>query len=194
MKGEFPYKLSITTVSRIDYYHPYHHHGIKPLAYNFLLEKASSIFGRHFQWDPPALIAPLQVDSFSHCAYLIHELRNRGLQLNLSSPGEMKVFFPHLLKRTKHFFRDALFLMSGYVGEEIPISAFRENFPSIDGDFPIKLLTFKKIFLEQEEKVDSLLAAYEVLLNTLSTAYDLLVTHVTQLTTESASQSASLMA
>ena len=137
IKKIFPYKLSITLVTKKDFLNSYHHHGIKPIHYRMNLHNSSiSLLQKKiFEISSPPY-EMLKVDCFYHIGYLVHDLRLRRISLNRRDLKEMETFLIHLVKRTKHIIRDSIYLLEGYSEEEINKERFIRCFPDLDEDFP----------------------------------------------------------
>lgn len=143
IKQIFPYKLTITVVSKNDFFSTYHHHGIKPTYYSYSLSSAISLLQKTSDRKHKLKLKDLQLDCISNISYLIHDLRTRNILLDINNKTILIEFFCHLIKRAKHIIRNAIFIMTGHVDEEIDIRLFKKCFPIIDNEFPNDLKKYK---------------------------------------------------
>jgi len=135
LSDQYNFKISITIVTKKDFFSSAHHHGIKPLYYNKILSGAISLFNKEMpMWNID--FEYLRFDCSSNLAYLIHELRSSYLKLDVENKKAVEKFALHLLKRTKHLIRNAIYIESGYIGEEINKELFTEIFPDLDFTIP----------------------------------------------------------
>lgn len=135
LSDKYSFKISITIVTKKDFFAPIHHHGIKPLYYNQILSEAISLFDKGLpSWNLSA--EQLRFDCYANVAYLIHELRGSYLKLNLDDVKMAEKFALHLIKRTKHLIRNIIYIESGYIGEEINQEIFSKIFTHLDPDIP----------------------------------------------------------
>jgi hypothetical protein len=177
IKKSFPYKLSITVVSKIDYLSSYHHHGIKPIYYSYLLDSTTSIIQNSSRNHSQISLDKLRLDCFSNIAYLIHDMRNKYLILNMEDKEATNEFFCHLIKRAKHLIRNAIFITTNHIDEEINNELFKKCFPTLDPFFPNHLksykINFEKITTSENviEHIDLVLAQLEKIHEYLLTNY-----------------------
>lgn len=177
IKESFPHKLSITVVSKKDYLNDYHHHGIKPIYYTYSLGSAVSLLHGTIVRDSRVSLATLQFDCFSNIAYLIHDIRSKYLALDLDDQEEVREFFCHLIKRSKHLIRNCIFIRTGHIDENIDQDLFKICFPEIDPAFLQHLKNYK-INFEQitnaekvEDSINILLAVLEKVHGSLLSNY-----------------------
>ncbi|WP_010304329.1 NUDIX hydrolase [Candidatus Odyssella thessalonicensis] len=137
IKEDFPYKLSITVVSQKEYISNYHHHGIKPLTYSYSLPSTSkSLLGNLILQRNALSSHDFKLDTVANMSYLIHDLRQRRIKLNPKEQEHCHEFLAHITKRAKHFIRNALFLHTGQLKEEIDIAAYNEYFNNYEPLLP----------------------------------------------------------
>ncbi|MCC5832073.1 MAG: hypothetical protein JJU12_03415 [Chlamydiales bacterium] len=168
IKQIFPYKLSITCVSKADYLSPVHHHGIKPIYYTYHLSQARSLLKGAFPSYAPLSLERQQIDCLYHTSYLIHELRKKYLILEMDNSADTEAFLYYAIKRAKHYIRDVLFVLTGVSSEEIDCALFEEWFPEINPLFPDKLYKMKNLFPNLNKE-----ASIEEILDTLERMHDL---------------------
>jgi hypothetical protein len=144
IKVFFPYKLSLTVVSKKDFFSKYHHHGIKPIYYSYQLAASISLLRGNVSVSNLIKLRDRQLDCLGNVAYLIHDLRSSFLKLD--NTLELTSFFCHLLKRAKQLIRNSLFVLTGSEEEEIDLNLFKKYFPDVNPDFPLKLKKYKKEF------------------------------------------------
>jgi len=140
IKKIFSYKLSITVVSKKDFFSRFHHHGIKPIYYSKQLAASISLLRDKAPVNRIVNLKELKLDCLANISYLIHELRSRFLNLD---DNELQSFLCHLLKRTKQFIRNSLFILAECENEEIDQDLFQEYFPNISSVFLIELKQYK---------------------------------------------------
>jgi hypothetical protein len=170
LKENFPYKLSLTIVTRVDFFSSYHHHGMKPIYYGYQLstskrfsnEKQFYMLNSRF----------LKENCFSNIAYLIHDLRSRYLQLDLNNVEKLKEFLCHSVKRGKHIAKNSIFVMTGYMSENICISRFKECFPNANPEFPEDLNRIKVSYNSLPDEMSTLALHIENIINSIEIIYD----------------------
>lgn len=141
LKKKYTFKVSITIVSKEDFFSPIHHHGIKSLNYNLILKNAYSIFKKQYpEWVSDR--EKLKNDCIYHTAYLIHELRSRYIKLKFDHFYELKEFALHLIRRTKHLIRHVIYIQKNFISEEIDKKHFEETF-DIPGNVLSKFNSYK---------------------------------------------------
>jgi hypothetical protein len=152
---KYEFKISLTFVTVDDYLNQYHHHGSKPLYYNIILNNAHSLYGRTY---PDKLVHNTiltKYDCFLNLIYLIHDLRKRFLELNENNKG---FFLTHIIKRTKHLVRNSIFVITGYISEDINIEMCCTYFPSISPQFFDILQNFKNEYSQNMNQEDDMIS------------------------------------
>ncbi|MCL4380219.1 hypothetical protein M1466_01860 [Candidatus Dependentiae bacterium] len=132
LSKKYPFKISVTLMSKEDYLSSCHYHGIKPLYYQKLLSSSRSIFKKDISCTSAVEEQFLRFDCYANVAYLMHELRSSFLKLDIQKDSQLRLFTLHLLRRTKHLIRNSIFIKTGYIDEEIDSILFSELFPEID--------------------------------------------------------------
>lgn len=145
IKEFFPYKLSVTIVSKEDFANSYHHHGIKPIYYSQQLQSSISLLRGKVTPPKELSLKILQLDCLANVSYLIHDLRSGFLKLE-DSLDHYQNFFCHLLKRAKQLVRNSIFVLTGEIAEEIDPLLFKKTFPDINPEFPKMLREYKMNF------------------------------------------------
>ncbi len=126
-------KVSITLVDLNDILSVNHYHGMKPLYYSSMLKDAKSLLikNNHYLKKSLTLNDWVRRDCYSNLVYLIHDLRDRYMKCS-NATEELASFGKHLTKRTKHFVRNAIFIKSGFISEEINNSFLIKYFHKVD--------------------------------------------------------------
>lgn len=168
----FPYKLSITLVSKKDFFSPCHHHGIKPIYYQEILRSSISLLQKSIHTQNHLSSRDLQLDCFNNISYLIHDLRGKYLLLNNQDPWSVIEFFCHLIKRTKHLIRNTIFIITGHIDERINPELFQKHFPQIDKNFPDYLNLLKENFNAYLKSPEKTYDPVEAIMNTAEIIYE----------------------
>lgn len=155
IQKKYSFKISLTLITLEDYKNKHHHHGLKPLYYNKILNDSHSLYGRSY---PIKFIEDSKLtryDSYLNLVYLIHDLRKSLLTLD---DTKKTAFAIHLLKRAKHLVRNSIFVLSGYIDEDINLNLVIQYFPNID-PFYINLLKTTKdsFFYESRDNLDDII-------------------------------------
>lgn len=126
-------KISITCVDLEDLLSSTHYHGLKPLYYSSRLHEARSILiGESLYLSKPLIFdLRMQLDCYTNMAYLMHDLRMQHMKLN-DTLSSMAVFCKHLAKRVKHMLRNAIYIKSGWIGEQINPNLLEKHFQTVD--------------------------------------------------------------
>lgn len=170
LKENFPYKLSLTVVTRDDFFSSYHHHGMKPIYYGYQLRTSKHLSNENQVYRLNDRF--LKENCFSNIAYLIHDLRSRYLQLDLNNIEKLKEFLCHLVKRGKHITRNSIFVMTGYTSENICINQFIKCFPNANPEFPEDLNRIKVSYNSLPDETYILALYVENIINNIEIIYD----------------------
>lgn len=155
IKEIFPYKLSLTLVTYLDFMSPSHHHGIKPIYYNELLKNSISLLQNKSSRKEIVESKMQQFDCLANIAYLTHDLKNRWLILDFNSNQALIEYLCHAAKRAKHIIRNSIFIMTGIINEEIDLNVFQQVFPKEKREFPERLKRYKLEFSEYAKNKDN---------------------------------------
>jgi hypothetical protein len=179
MREEFPFKLSITLVTKLDFLSYRHHHGTKPIYYSSILQNSGTYPGKRNHLKAHNL-EELKYDSFYNIVSLMHNLRAEDMRRG-SDLSALQEFCCQLLKSSKHFVRNSVFIKTGQIQEQVSTKLFKSCFPGIDPTFPQKLKFFKKNWSQTIENPKELMQIREYILPILSDIYDHMVTYFSNL-------------
>jgi len=148
MITKYPFKISITFVTKKDLQSYRHQHGIKPLYYSAFLQNSVSLLRNVTFTEKKHSLNELKYNCFTNVVYLIHDLRIRYMKENQENMASIIKFCCHLIKTTKHLIRNAIFIRSGLMNKEVDQELFRLYFPKIDAQFPNILDSYKENWAE----------------------------------------------
>jgi hypothetical protein len=179
MRKKFPFKISITFVSESDFLSYRHHHGMKPIYYNFILQSPHMLQDKKHQFNEHN-INELKYDCFYNIVYLMHNLRIEDMKRD-SDLFAMQEFCCQLLKSSNHLIRNSIFIKTGCIQEKINTKLFKTCFPNIDHDFSQKLMSFKKNWPHIFESYNDLMQIRKYVLPIISEIYDQMVEYFSNL-------------
>lgn len=134
VRSQSDFKISITVVELNDFVRDKHNHGIKPEFYTERLGDSQSLLDkntlqlRHFgrgKHDSYSV-----QDSFRHVVYLVHDIRNGYLLLSREDTDQFFEISKHILKRSQHVIRDAIYTISRQYSEQLDLDLFQKLFGS----------------------------------------------------------------
>lgn len=175
IKTIFPYKLSLTLVTYGDFLSPFHHHGIKPIYYNKILQNSVSLLRNKAPFKETVSLQEQQLDCLANISYLIHDLKNKWLILDLNSNKDLHEYLCHAVKRTKHTIRNSLFVIEGIIEEEINENMFQKIFPKENVNFLQRLKEYKLMFSECKSDNKQLEEEILYILTTLESIHETLI-------------------
>lgn len=179
MKKKFPFKVSITLISESDFLSNKHHHGIKPLYYNSILQNSKFLQDKIYQFKDHS-ISELKYDCFCNIVYLMHNLRMEDMKRE-SELSALQEFCRQLLKSSHHLIRNSIFIKTGCIPKNVNVKSFKAYFPNIDYDFPQKLKSFKKDWPQIFENYNELIQIRTYVLPIISEIYDQMVDYFSKL-------------
>lgn len=167
-----PIKISITLVDLDDIISPNHHHGIKPLYYSSVIENSESLLIKNKNYLKKSFIFDnkIKFDCYSNMVYLIHDLRNHYMKCE-NNEKKIANFCRHLTKRSKHLARNAIFIKTGYISEDINNDLFLTHFSKVDKSFSLKLENIKNNWKVLQNDPVELLEIIEYLLENTEIIY-----------------------
>ncbi|NBT85210.1 MAG: hypothetical protein EBT45_01740 [Alphaproteobacteria bacterium] len=132
LKRKYSIKITITLVSRNDFLSKRHHHGMKPIFYShYGLEQSISLFNNEIKFGDKVDERELRLDTISNVCYLIHDLRNRYMELE-NSTDAIATYAKHLMRRSNHLIKNCIYIKAGVLLEEdIDQDLLYRCFPSI---------------------------------------------------------------
>lgn len=146
IKQKTKIKISVILVDTKDFFSQYHCHGIRPMYYSQILKRSKSLLRPQRELNHNSIQLcfnrTAQVSCFSNIVYLVHDLRN-GYTNCPSDLENLQLFCRHLVKRTKHIIRNAIFIRTGYIDEDICDKLLSKYYPDVDKKITKKIVSIK---------------------------------------------------
>ena len=158
-------KISVSLVDLEDLSGANHYHGMKPLYYSSRLIEARSVLigdsgylSKHYIFD-----IRMQLDCYTNIVYLMHDLRTQHMKLD-GSMSAVSAFCKHMAKRVKHLIRNAIYIRSGLISEQINPELLAKYFIMVDKKITIKLQYLKENWPDIKTDLTKLLDSIDYLL------------------------------
>lgn len=176
LKQETKIKITITLVDRRDFENPNHCHGNRPIYYSYLLSHAKSLLrsGHETSRGPFQTNLFIRENCFANISYLIHDLRQGYMVCDETLLG-LQTFCQHLVKRSGHLIRNAIFLQTGMIDESINEALLATYFPTVDRDLPKKLSQVRRKWSQFNHSISTLSKFIDYIFENIELIYSMLI-------------------
>jgi S-adenosylmethionine hydrolase len=128
-------KISVTLVDVNDFRREDHNHGIKPLYYSALLDDSLVSLLRnepalreryHTVSSKPVFLPYVVTDCFCNVVYLVHDIRMRYLNTDITDLEKYSRDALHIIRRSKYVVLNSYFVITGKIIERIDEETMKE--------------------------------------------------------------------